>query len=245
MIKYFKKTGPLKIYEIWFDHHTKFTDLFSVFGVFHLKKDKKIYGVKTISHTIEIELQKSSEEVFNGFNKKIRQDYRHAEESDFTIEKTTDLALFANFFNEFAKQRNTFTTSVKRLQEKLPYLQIYVVKYKGEIYAAQSYLVDDDEKMIRYYQSSSLRLQEDIDKNIVARAGKYLLMKSIMMYNEQGYKIFDMGGYAMNTTDEGLQGINTFKSKFGGQIVECVDYYSYPYCLLKKLSKLIGYSATL
>ena len=245
MIRYFKKTGPLKIYETWFDHQTKFTDLFSIFGVFHLKKDKKVYGVKSISHTIEINLEKTSEELFAAFNKKILQDYRHAEENDFSIEITDDLELFTNFFNAFAKQRNTFSTSVIRLKEKLPYLQIYVAKYKGEIYSAQSFLVDNDEKIIRFYQSSSLRLNDDVDKIIVARASKYLLMKCILIYQQQGYKIFDLGGYAMNTTDEGLQGINNFKTKFGGEIVECIDYYSYPYCVLKKVSKLIGYSATL
>jgi lipid II:glycine glycyltransferase (peptidoglycan interpeptide bridge formation enzyme) len=245
MIKYFKKTGPLKIYEIWFNHQSSLLDFFKIFGVFHLKNNKKIYGVQSISHTIEIDLTQPEEKVFSDISKSNKQDYRKAQDDNFIIEETTDLAAFANFFNDFAKQRNTFLTSEKRLLEKLPYLHVYLVKQHGVIISAQSYLLDEEEKIVRFYQSSSLRLNDDIDKTMVARSTKYLLINTILKYQQKGYKIFDLGGYAMDTTDEGLKGINNFKTKFGGEIVECKDYYSYPYWLIKKISKLIGYSATL
>ena len=48
--------------------------------------------------------------------------------------------------------------------------------------------------------------------------------------------MMDFGGYAENTDNKSLQGINEFKLSFGGHKVECENYQSLPYFLLNKIA---------
>jgi len=50
-----------------------------------------------------------------------------------------------------------------------------------------------------------------MDRNLVGRANKYLTVKNILHFKEEGYKTFDFGGYAKDTSDESLKGINNYK----------------------------------
>jgi hypothetical protein len=70
-------------------------------------------------------------------------------------------------------------------------------------------------------------------------------LKDILHFKNLGFKTFDFGGYAKDTVDEGLKGINNYKLMFGGKPVPCINYYSYNYWFLRKLSKLLGLSGKL
>ena len=65
------------------------------------------------------------------------------------------------------------------------------------------------------------------------------MKKDIFYFKEKGFKIYDFGGFAKDTNDESLKGINNYKLLFGGKVVPCTDYYSYNYWLLKKIAKII------
>ena len=244
MIEYSKKISFLTIKECWFDFKPKWTDFFSFFAVYHLQNNKKITAIKEISHTIELDLTLDTEKIFSNFSKVVRQQIRKAETDGIVCETSADIEIFVEFFNNFAIKKGTFATSQQNILEKKDYLIIRFAKHNGKILAAHSYLKDDDEKIIRHYQTATIRFNEDIDKNFVGLSNKLLLVNSLVEFKEQGYKKFDLGGYAANTKDESLLGINNYKLKFGGQVVECKDYYSMPYWIMKKVSSLLGRSAT-
>ena len=115
----------------------------------------------------------------------------------------------------------------------------------GEILAAHSYIIDEEVGIVRHLHSATKRLDEQYDRNLIGRANKYLTVKDILYFKEKGFKTFDFGGYAKDTPDESLKGINNYKLLFGGTVVTCIDYYSYNYWLLKRLSKLMGLSGKL
>ena len=94
--------------------------------------------------------------------------------------------------------------------------------------------------IVRHHHAATRRLDEQVDKNLIGRANKYLTVKNILYFKEQGYATFDFGGYAKDTTNESLKGINNYKLLFGGTVVECVNYFSYTYWFFKKLSGLLG-----
>jgi hypothetical protein len=240
MIRYSKKISFLKVFENWFDYQPKWTDWLSLYAIYHVKSGKKFSGVRCDSHTLEISLEKSEEDIFNGFNKNMRQDFRKAEAEGITIDEQVNLEEFVAFFNEFAQLKGTFGTSLENIQEKGNNLKCYFSRYQGQIVSAHSYLLDEQFKIVRHFQTASRRFDEVIDKNLAGRGNKYLLMKSILRFKEMGYKTFDFGGYALDTTDPVLAGINEYKRKFGGEVTTCIDYYSYPYWLFKKVSKIIG-----
>lgn len=244
MINYYKKFFFLKVTESWFDGKLDFWDLFSFKAVFHLKTEEKMFGIKEISHTIELDLLQDKQTIFANFSKANRQQVRKAEEDGIIIEINNDIDIFVDFFNDFAAKKGTYSTSKKRILEKKDCLVISFAKYESNVIAAQSYLVDKEKKIVRHYQTANKRFDESVNKNFVGQANKYLLVTNLMRFKQEGYEIFDFGGYAFNTKDESLLGINNYKLKFGGHIKECKDYYSVPYWAIKKISKFFGWAGT-
>jgi lipid II:glycine glycyltransferase (peptidoglycan interpeptide bridge formation enzyme) len=244
MIRYHKKISFLRIHEWWFTGKLNFRDLFSFKVIYHLKNDQKMLGIKEITHTIELDLEQDKEKILGNFSKAIRQQIRKAEEEGVVIETNNNIDEFVNFFNEFAAKKGTFQTSKERILEKKDHLIISFAKYQNNIIAAQSYLIDRETKIVRHYQTANKRFDNDLNKNFVGQANKYLLVYNLLKFKDEGFKIFDFGGYAANTTNESLLGINNYKLKFGGQVKECKDYYSLPYWLIKKAGKIFGWSGT-
>ena len=112
----------------------------------------------------------------------------------------------------------------------------------GVLLAAHSYILDKEIGIVRHLHSATKRLDENYDRNLIGRANKYLTVTDIFYFKENGFKTFDFGGFAKDTENESLKGINNFKLQFGGDLVDCINYYSINYWLLKKIAKLVKVS---
>lgn len=242
MIRYYKKFYFLKVYENWFQYKYRLKNALGLNVYWNVKKQdsNSIPAIKFISHTVELELTQDAETIQANFSKQIRQQARIAETEGITCTFNNDIETFVEFFNDFAKKKNTNLVSRRRMEEFGDDIKLCFATFNGEIVAAHSYLTDKEAGIVRHHHAATKRLEEHVDKNLSGRANKYLTVKNILYFKEQGYKTFDFGGYAKDTTDESLKGINNYKLLFGGKVVESVNYYSYTYWLFKKLSKLFG-----
>jgi lipid II:glycine glycyltransferase (peptidoglycan interpeptide bridge formation enzyme) len=54
---------------------------------------------------------------------------------------------------------------------------------------------------------------------------------------EKGYEHYDFGGIAKDTDNKSLEGINNFKIKFGGEVIEEHSYESIIYALFYKIKE--------
>ncbi|MES2851253.1 MAG: hypothetical protein V4685_19550 [Bacteroidota bacterium] len=242
MIRYYKKFYFLKVYENWFQYKYRLKDAIGLNVYWHIKKQdtKKIPAIKFISHTIELDLLQDADTINGNFSKQIRQQARIAETDGINCTFQNDIDVFVEFFNEFAKKKNTDLVSKRRMEELGDGIKLSFASHNGEILAVHSYLTDNEAGIVRHHHAATRRLDDQVDKNLIGRANKYLTVKNILYFKEQGYKTFDFGGYAKDTLNESLKGINNYKLLFGGTVVESVNYYSYGYWLFKKLSKLLG-----
>ena len=243
MIRYYKKFYFLKVYENWFQYKFRPLDVVGLNVYWNVKKQDKasIPGIKDISHTIELDLTQDEETILANFSKQIRQQARIAETEGISCNfDNAETDTFVEFFNEFAKKKNTNLVSRRRMEEFGNDIRLSFAFYNGELLAAHSYLTDKEAGIVRHHHAATRRLDDQIDRNLIGRANKYLTVKNIFYFKKQGYKTFDFGGYAKDTTDESLKGINAYKLLFGGQVVESVNYFSYNYRLLKRLAKLLG-----
>lgn len=243
MIRYYKKFYFLKVYENWFQYKYRLQDMMGLNVYWNVKRQdtKNIPAIKNISHTIELDLQQEAEAIVANFSKQIRQQARVAETEGVQCSfdnKETDR--FVDFYNDFAKKKNTYLVSNRRMAEFGENIRLSFAFYNGELLAAHSYLTDKEAGVVRHHHAATRRLDESIDRNLIGRANKYLTTRNILYFKEQGYHTFDFGGYAKDTTDESLKGINNYKLLFGGKVVESVNYFSYSYWLLKKISGLLG-----
>jgi len=243
MIRYYKKFYFLKVYESWFIYKFKIWDIFSLNAFFHLQnKAKWIPGIRNDSYTLELNLEQDIDVITSNFSKQIRQQIKIAENECTHCYFHEQVDEFVNFFNDFAVKKDTWTTSIKRIKEMKDFIKLSFAVNNGQILAAHSYLVDKEIGIVRHLHSATKRLDETFDKNLIGRANKYLTVTDILYFKENGLRIFDFGGFAKDTKNESLKGINNYKLLFGGKLVTCINYYSFNFWLLKKVTKLLGLS---
>ena len=244
MIRYYKKFSFLKVYENWFTYKYKLGDVAGLNVYWHVKKQdtSKIPAIKNISHTIELDLEQDAETITANFSKQIRQQAKIAENEGIVCQFHQQVDDFVHFFNEFAVKKNTHLVSKEIIERMGGDLKLSFAMYNGQVLAAHSYLTDRETGIVRHHHSATKRLDEHIDKNLIGRANKYLTVKNIFHFKEAGFKIFDFGGYAKDTSSESLKGINNYKLLFGGKVVDSFDYFSFNYWLLRKISRLLGMS---
>ncbi|MBL0358095.1 MAG: hypothetical protein IPP72_15055 [Chitinophagaceae bacterium] len=243
MIRYYKKFYFLKVYENWFQYKYRLVDVLGLNVYWNVKKQDRanLPCIKNISHTIELDLGQDEETIIGNFSKQIRQQARVAETEGISCSfNNGETDKFVDFFNDFARKKNTSLVSRRRIEEFGDNITLSFALFNGEVLAAHSYLTDKETGIVRHHHAATRRLDEQIDRNLIGRANKYLTSKNIIYFKQQGYKVFDFGGYAKDTTDESLKGINNYKLLFGGKVVESVNYFTYGYWLLKKLSGLLG-----
>jgi lipid II:glycine glycyltransferase (peptidoglycan interpeptide bridge formation enzyme) len=241
MISYKKKFYFFKVRETWFNYHSTFSDLFGLNIYSHVKNNQnsKIYGVKNNSYTVELSLLPGIEEITSNFRNTVKQEIRKSEKEGVECFFERDVDTFVRFYNEFAKAKNIYPANKQMIERIGPQFQISFAKLNGELLAAHSYLVDEELGIARLFHSASRRLDETFDRNVIGRANKLLTAKDIFHFKEKGFTLMDFGGYAENTEDKSMKGINEFKLSFGGIKVECVNYQSLLYYLLNKIATVL------
>ena len=247
MIQYCKKVFILKVKETWFSYQYKLRNIFTLNVHLHVQNNlnKRKWAIQKNSHTLELNLLEDEDIIYSNFSKQIRQQIKISENEGTNCYFHNDIDQFVSFFNDFASKKDTYTTSKEVLKGLGNSVRLSFSENNGHILAAHSYLIDDEIGIVRHLHSATKRLDEQYDRNLIGRANKYLTVKDILYFKGLGFKVFDFGGYAKDTKDESLKGINNYKLLFGGKIVTCVDYYSYSYWLLKKISKTLGLSGKL
>ena len=243
MVRYYKKFYVFNVCESWFTYKFSFWDIFSLNIFFHIKNTHQwIPGVSEDTYTLELDLEQSEEVIIANFAKQIRQQAKIAENENTSCFFHQEVDQFVSFFNEFALKKDTWTTSKRRIEELGDNIKLSFATNNGQILAAHSYLIDEKVGIVRHLHSATKRLDENFDKNLIGRANKYLTVKDILYFKEQGFKIFDFGGFAKDTENESLKGINNYKLLFGGKLVTCTNYSSFNYWILKKVVRLLGLS---
>ncbi len=241
MVTFKKKFLFFKIKEIWFGYSFHFVDLIGLTAFLHIKNLKgKIYGVRLPAYTVENNLLESPETIFSKFHSTIKNNIRQAEKENITCSYEDNFDAFISFYNEFAKNRKLPSLTIERLNEMKHCLEISFAVYQDQKVAAHSYLVDKEIGIISLMHSATIRFDNEFDKNLAGRINKLLHYKDMLYYKEKGFKIYDFGGYAHQTKDKGLSGINDFKISFGGEKVASTSYVSYAYYFLKKMAALTG-----
>ncbi|MEE1946848.1 hypothetical protein VRU48_17110 [Pedobacter sp. KR3-3] len=210
----------------WFSETPKPWSLFTI----HIQSRNQLTitnGYCKKFYTKLILLDKDIDQIEKEYDSSTAYEIRRAKRDGITFELSQDVEFFVSFFNEFAKSKGYGQRlSVKKIKS-MPSYQIVQTKLNDNILAMSLYVVDLDGKRVRLlYSASSFRSFEDISmKAFVGRANRLLHHEAIVYFQSIGIIEYDMGGYAKDSTDKSLQGINKFKDSFGGTLVEEYNYY--------------------
>lgn len=241
MVRFKKKFYFLPITEVWFGYAGNIVDKIGLTTWQHVKNNRtKIWGVPHRSYTVENRLDESAELIFSKYGKTVQTEIKQAEKLNINCIFHDDYKGFAEFYNEFAKNRKIAAITVERLNEMKGSLKLSYALLDNIKVAAHSYLVDEDLGIARLLHAASKRLDEQFDKQAAGKINKLLHYHDMIYFKKSGYVTYDFGGYAENTNDKGLQGINRFKLSFGGEKIVCNNYSSLSYFLFKKMAGWLG-----
>jgi lipid II:glycine glycyltransferase (peptidoglycan interpeptide bridge formation enzyme) len=234
MVSYFIKYGIFPVSVNWFGVQQKKIDKFIPSVYYHIKGNHADFsGRKELGHTLEISLNQSVEELKAGMVKSYRQQIRQSEEAGILFKEIPDRNLFVPFYNSFAEGKGIPVLSNTRIQEYGSDFIVVGAYLDDVLLAAHTYLIDRASKTVRVFHSATQRLNGSIDRNLVGKANKYLHYCGMLHFKNLGFEIYDFGGIAFNTENPDLQGINNFKTQFGGNVVESFTIYSYLYYFIR------------
>lgn len=172
-------------------------------------------------HTVIINLTKPEEELLANMRRQTRYEVRRASKLGITVEKSRSEEIFKEFHKvqaDTAKRQNFVPPNLKTLMAEREALdsEIYIASTAENEPVAYGLIIKDG-KEAEYYEAASTLLNRKLP-------GAYaLLWQAIKDLKAEGYERFNLWGIApAGQPNHRYAGVTTFKTGFGGDIVEYV-----------------------
>ena len=189
-------------------------------------------------HTVMIDLSKSEDELLANMRRQTRYEVRRAGKLGIEVSKDNAQAIFEEFHTvqvETAKRQNFVPPSLQTLlAEKEAFgdkITIYKAVSEGKPVAYG--LIIKDGKEADYYEAASTELNRKLP-------GAYaLLWQAMKDLKSEGYERFNLWGIApAGQPNHRYAGVTTFKTGFGGEVVEFVPAHDLVISKIKYLKNL-------
>lgn len=223
MLKQRIKKGLITKIDRWFDENPTL-QLLNGYIQSPVEKDIPLMN-RSSFYTIHIDLQHDDETLLNEMDKGTAYEIRRAEREGITTDAKGKVEDFVSFFNAFAEAKGIEGTNLKYMQYDCP-IVITRAFHGNDLLVMHAYIQDDKRGRLNMSASRMIREDEDFKKMraLMGYANRYLHLQDILHFKKTGKDIYDFGGYAKDTYDKALKGINKFKESFGGRIVEEYNY---------------------
>jgi len=173
-------------------------------------------------HTVIIDLTKSEDTLLSEMRRQTRYEVRRADKVGINVEKSSDEEIFKEFHQiqtETAKRQNFVPPNLKTLLAEKEAFGKNIVIYKAtlENEPVAYGLIIKNGKEADYYEAASTLLNRKMP-------GAYALLWQVMRdLKKEGYERFNLWGIApAEQPNHRYAGVTTFKTGFGGEIVEFV-----------------------
>ena len=173
-------------------------------------------------HTVIIDLTKSEETLLSEMRRQTRYEVRRADKVGIKVEKSSDEEIFKEFHQiqtETAKRQNFVPPNLKTLLAEREAFGKNIVIYRAtlENEPVAYGLIIKNGKEADYYEAASTLLNRKMP-------GAYALLWQVMRdLKKEGYERFNLWGIApAGQPNHRYAGVTTFKTGFGGEIVEFV-----------------------
>ncbi|WP_232696500.1 GNAT family N-acetyltransferase [Brevibacillus daliensis] len=240
-----RKKFFLKIAEVYFCEQDN-ANAQDVDVIMYVQSSHDREGAKQF-HTLQIDLSKEEDLLFQELGKNNRYKIKRAEKQDhvtFTIltsPEDKDIDDFLSYYNIFAKTKQL----PKGNRQKLAALQemnaIAITEVKdeqGNRLCAHVYVLDQERVRLLYSASHFRQLADSAQRSLIGRANRYLHWLDIKEFKELGYRTYDFGGLALEGAEGETGQIDEFKRGFGGRIVTEFNYFQPKSALGKMAVKL-------
>jgi lipid II:glycine glycyltransferase (peptidoglycan interpeptide bridge formation enzyme) len=199
-------------------------------------------------HTLITDLRPNEAEIFQNFPKDTRYQIRRCEqERRFSLNLHTTIEQLVALYTAFAQERGLSAYSMQDAENFKPdNYCIFSIEHEGNPIISHLYLLSKKTGVSNLLISASTsKYNEDQDiRRAMGHANRCLHWQGMKQLKAAGFHTYDWGGYALETDDPALQGINRFKKTFNGQLIPIYNYYSPSYVFIEqarqKLRQLKG-----
>lgn len=235
------RTKAVQASHIWFAAKPKPADALRLTYYYHCKFTGPVKGFERhAKFTKLVDVSRPDEAIQKDFRKNTQYEVRRAQKEGLAFSLVDNPDVFLQFYNGFAATKDQPPMDAKVLRSYWPTMAVTQMTNAAEVLVMHSYVMDKTlGRATLYHSASQFRGAEGEDgqqkRNTIGRANRLLHFRDMTWLRDQGFKTYDFGGYAANTTDPALQHINDFKDSFGGELVEESNYASVAITLLRRV----------
>jgi hypothetical protein len=238
-----KTVKKITLNEYWFLDRKLKHHFFSVVSYrSYLGSNKPKYMFQEVSYTLLTDLTLPEEKIFSSVKSNFRNEIRKAEKSNFIYEvNNISKEDFIDFYNSFAQTKRLNLITVRMLEQYELENLIFFTAYDTnlELLVAHAFLVDGKYARLLHSASQIHRMEYSERRKIIGFINKKLHWESIVYFKNKAYQYYDWGGFAKNTENTSLQGINAFKRSFGGSETKVYNYNSILFEIIRIFSKFV------
>jgi hypothetical protein len=221
----------IRVAEVWFDEEPEQMDV-DVFRYY--ARSTPMDGIPYLeSHTMLIDLRKSRDSLWGGFNRNTREEINMAERRYGFVYHSSDVRdphvvdRFCDFYDRFAEHKGLAKVrrqSIKTLADEGALDLSEVRTQDGTSLVWHSFLKGKDR--VRGLHAPSL-LREKAETNyrsMVGCANRYQHWRTMLRHKAEGVSFYDLGGWYAGSEDQSKLGVNKFKQSFGGDVRKTYDF---------------------
>ena len=196
---------------------------------------KRIYG-----NTATIDLTSNMDVLLTNMKSNTRNEIRRAEKEGIVVEKTTDIMLFVEFYNTFAKEKGLSSIDENHIRKYGKYIILTLACHNDDILSMHATMIDKEEKSAGLLYSCSTRLNEKIDKKMVGWANRYLHYKEFELLKEIGIIRYEWCGVCIDPEKPERYSIGQFKLSLGGEMRKDLTLHSPLFIFLLRIKKILN-----
>ncbi len=205
-----------------------------------LSKETKLGFKRHPKFTKVIDLESSL--FLSKFDKSTAYEIRRSKSEGVQCVTSRNLIDFVSFYNSFLQNKKMEgSISIEEIEKYGDNFILRIAYLGNTIIVYHSYLLDKSIGRVRLLHSVSNIHDYNIsslEKAQIGRANRLLHFEDMIFFKEHGFLAYDFGGYAINTKNKALEGINKFKDGFGGTLIEESNYEAYLIYLGKRLKQI-------
>jgi hypothetical protein len=240
-----QRTKAVQAAHIWFAPRPKPADALKLAYYYHCKSTRPVQGFERhAKFTKLISVDRPDEAIQKDFRKNTQYEVRRAQKEGLAFSVLDNADVFLEFYDGFAATKAMEKMDPKILRAYWPNLAVTQMTNAAEVLVMHCYVMDKTiGRATLWHSASQFRGADGEDaqqrRNLIGRANRLLHFRDMTWLRDQGFKNYDFGGYAANTTDPALQHINEFKDSFGGELVEESNYASAAITLLRRVKSAL------
>jgi hypothetical protein len=240
MIQVKKRIKGIWMNEYWFAKNIFKLDVFKIVAYRNYLGRAHPLMCKHVSYTLETDLSRNEEDLFNSFKSNAKNKIRKTETLNFRW-GVDDISIdeYIAFFNAFARTKGFSPENKSRLNSYNKENILFITARDGltsELLVVHVYLVDGERARSLHSVSQIHDMKDDEKRKRVGFFNKRLHWEGMKYFKNLGYSIYDWGGFSHKYDDKVLMGINEFKKSFGGIEREVVNYNS----VLRELVEIVS-----